>query len=362
MQHGNLDAGVSRSSKRGLGRFFGDPIQISPCSLLSDDALVGLHSEVLSSLLAVVPSDVAFCYAGSLDGSSQTSGSRWRGGSVEALPSRTLDSLFEQAVGDDIGGDELRVAVTRELGDPYCAPRWVICAPELAGSASKGLLVLFRHQGQCIGVGGVAYDGRDGSTRVADAIKLARLTPALSSLIDLHDKCGELRRRSIVNRAVPNFPGGLCVVDVDSASITWILVNEDAMRMAMVADEHALVMSAMRTLAPDRGAAPVRLRCGKLVRSVDLGVVSPFGPGRSVVLAVQPASRDDSSTALSLSKREQEIAHLLVSGYAAINAAAVLDLSEHTVRTYIRRLYRKLEVSNRADLVRKFVASEATSA
>lgn len=57
-----------------------------------------------------------------------------------------------------------------------------------------------------------------------------------------------------------------------------------------------------------------------------------------------------------LSHRERQIARLLVEGYAAINAAAVLQLSEHTVRTYIRRLYRKLEVTNRADLVRTLVS------
>lgn len=52
-----------------------------------------------------------------------------------------------------------------------------------------------------------------------------------------------------------------------------------------------------------------------------------------------------------LSRRERQIAELLVVGYAALNAAAILELSEHTVRTYVRRIYRKLNVSNRADLV-----------
>jgi len=34
----------------------------------------------------------------------------------------------------------------------------------------------------------------------------------------------------------------------------------------------------------------------------------------------------------------------------------VLGISEHTVRTYIRRLYRKLDVTNRADFVRRYIA------
>lgn len=60
-----------------------------------------------------------------------------------------------------------------------------------------------------------------------------------------------------------------------------------------------------------------------------------------------------------LSAREREIASLLVEGYATLNAAAVLDLSEHTVRTYVRRLYKKLNVSNRADLVCHLLRSRA---
>lgn len=61
-----------------------------------------------------------------------------------------------------------------------------------------------------------------------------------------------------------------------------------------------------------------------------------------------------------LSTREREIAQLLVDGYAALNAAAVLELSENTVRTYVRRLYKKLNVSNRADLVCRLLTAPAT--
>jgi DNA-binding CsgD family transcriptional regulator len=58
-----------------------------------------------------------------------------------------------------------------------------------------------------------------------------------------------------------------------------------------------------------------------------------------------------------LSTREREIAQLLIEGYAALNAAAILELSEHTVRTYVRRLYKKLNVSNRAGLVGRLQAT-----
>jgi len=59
-----------------------------------------------------------------------------------------------------------------------------------------------------------------------------------------------------------------------------------------------------------------------------------------------------------LSRREREVAQLLVGGYANLNIAAHLGISENTIRTYIRRLYKKLKVSNRIDLIRVY---EATS-
>lgn len=69
---------------------------------------------------------------------------------------------------------------------------------------------------------------------------------------------------------------------------------------------------------------------------------------QQLTTAARPAPRKHAP----LSGREQQIAELLMSGYAVINIAAILELSEHTVRTYVRRLYRKLDITNRVDLVR----------
>src|SRR5262249_31786636 len=62
-----------------------------------------------------------------------------------------------------------------------------------------------------------------------------------------------------------------------------------------------------------------------------------------------------------LSEREQQVARLLADGYSCVNTAAVLNLSENTVRTYVRRLYRKLEVTNRVDLVQRLISSVAAA-
>jgi DNA-binding CsgD family transcriptional regulator len=73
---------------------------------------------------------------------------------------------------------------------------------------------------------------------------------------------------------------------------------------------------------------------------------------------VEPSQKQNQAAMEGLSKREREIARLLVAGYSGVNVAAIAGLSENTVRTYVRRLYGKLGVSNRADLVRKLVAPE----
>jgi DNA-binding NarL/FixJ family response regulator len=58
-----------------------------------------------------------------------------------------------------------------------------------------------------------------------------------------------------------------------------------------------------------------------------------------------------------LSQREWEIARLLVDGCTNVNIAARCGVSPNTVRTLMRRLYRKLGVFNRAELVRAVMRS-----
>jgi DNA-binding NarL/FixJ family response regulator len=54
----------------------------------------------------------------------------------------------------------------------------------------------------------------------------------------------------------------------------------------------------------------------------------------------------------SLSDREQEVLKLIALGYTASEAAEKLSLSPKTVETYRTRIMQKLELLNRADLVK----------
>jgi DNA-binding NarL/FixJ family response regulator len=53
----------------------------------------------------------------------------------------------------------------------------------------------------------------------------------------------------------------------------------------------------------------------------------------------------------SLSKRELEVLELVVKGFTFPEIAGLLALSPHTVGTFVRRIYRKLEVSSRGEAV-----------
>jgi DNA-binding CsgD family transcriptional regulator len=59
------------------------------------------------------------------------------------------------------------------------------------------------------------------------------------------------------------------------------------------------------------------------------------------------------STNLHLSPREQEITNLIIKGMPNKTIAALLKISRWTVGTYIKRIFAKLGVNTRAELVAK---------
>lgn len=69
--------------------------------------------------------------------------------------------------------------------------------------------------------------------------------------------------------------------------------------------------------------------------------------GRRYVLASAPAPR----LKVSLSPREQEIVDLVAKGFPNKSIAYILDISPCTVATHLRRVFSKLGVSSRAEMV-----------
>jgi DNA-binding CsgD family transcriptional regulator len=64
----------------------------------------------------------------------------------------------------------------------------------------------------------------------------------------------------------------------------------------------------------------------------------------------------------SLSPREQEIARLIIRGLPNKTIASVLDISPWTVGTYIKRIFAKLNVNTRAEMVAKLLREDLLEA
>lgn len=58
-----------------------------------------------------------------------------------------------------------------------------------------------------------------------------------------------------------------------------------------------------------------------------------------------------STTPSTLTTREKDVLKLLALGHSRADIAKALSISEHTVATHIKNIYRKLDVSNRAESV-----------
>lgn len=75
---------------------------------------------------------------------------------------------------------------------------------------------------------------------------------------------------------------------------------------------------------------------------------NPSNPGRGLYLA---STWEALRGALRLSQRELEIAQAVFDDASEAEIAEVLDISVHTVHTYLKRLYQKLGANSRVQLV-----------
>jgi DNA-binding NarL/FixJ family response regulator len=62
----------------------------------------------------------------------------------------------------------------------------------------------------------------------------------------------------------------------------------------------------------------------------------------------EPVARVGDAAAAVLSAREQEVLELITKGFTAEEIAALMQVSRHTVLTFVRRIYTKLNVTSKA--------------
>lgn len=232
---------------------------------------------------------------------------------------------------------------------------------------SKALLLFLHEGGVLFGVCGLERRDSDPPFEARDAERLEALAPFVISAARAQLSYDELSREAAALRALGKITGTIFAVDRDKKEVIWAANRERGVEWqtdVVPVCGHIVDAAEQFLAAKARGDAlptPPRLPEGTVIAVAKIEGDPVFGGARCAVLRVEPTEQKGASHMDMLSRREREIARLLVAGYSGVNVAAISGLSENTVRTYVRRLYGKLGVSNRADLVRKLISPEPKS-
>jgi DNA-binding NarL/FixJ family response regulator len=65
----------------------------------------------------------------------------------------------------------------------------------------------------------------------------------------------------------------------------------------------------------------------------------------------QALQKDETKNSSSLSPREEQVLQLITKGFNYDEIAGLLKVSKHTVLTFVRRIYIKLEVNSKAEAI-----------
>lgn len=108
----------------------------------------------------------------------------------------------------------------------------------------------------------------------------------------------------------------------------------------------------LKDCAPDRLVEEIRsLHAGGSPISplIARQVLTRLRPPRSP--SVPAGSPESGSRRTVLSAREAEVLELITKGFSTSEIAALVSVSQHTVLTYVRRIYGKLEVNSRTEAI-----------
>jgi DNA-binding CsgD family transcriptional regulator len=99
--------------------------------------------------------------------------------------------------------------------------------------------------------------------------------------------------------------------------------------------------------APSLAGLPVYLNVADQHIVAEVLVDVEVGENRYLLLRSTPPALDEQT----LSPREREIVRLVARGYPNKTIAEILEISPWTVNTYLRRIFAKLDVTSRAEMV-----------
>jgi len=178
------------------------------------------------------------------------------------------------------------------------------------------------------------------STR-AEGLRLLKQAPADVLLVDL------------------GLPDGSGIDVIRAAQAEW---PDCAIMVNTVFGDEAHVMRAinagasgylLKDSAPEEMVAEIRsLHDGGSPISPRIArqILTRFREPATTTLALPPAARRDSGKPhAALSAREREVLEYISKGFTADEIAGLIAVSRNTVPTYVRRIYKKLEVSSKAE-------------
>ncbi len=347
-----------------------DKLQSAQLQVVQPGSRASFRRRVVDALRALVPSPAAFCFFGKEDARAYGDVTHVVDGAVRPIPAAADQVRLSAAFGFDpksVVAGSRRAYASTELWRPEdkaVLPYFSQCAtPDGLTEA----LLLFMHEGGVLfGLAGLERRPTDPPFTEDDRLALEELAPFAIAGARAQLQYDDLTREAAALRALGKVNGVVYVVDRDLRRVIFAADRERGVYwdedVAPIEDQ--VVEGAERWLAARaRGDAlptPPRLPSGIVFSVVRLEGDPVFGRARCAAVRVEVANVQTGMQILS--KRERDIARLLVAGYSGVNIAAISGLSENTVRTYVRRLYTKLDANNRADLVRKLMVPEPPSA
>jgi DNA-binding CsgD family transcriptional regulator len=254
---------------------------------------------------------------------------------LEATPS--LASDFPVVADADAlwpAATRARVPYLRDHAKPDGLARW--------------LVIFLRDQGHLYGLAGLERRSDERAFSEGEVDKVQRLAPVLLSVAKGTRGQREHGRALAAIRALGGVAGTVFVIDRDRQRIVW------ASEPFGCAIEGVVVAEVERALKTNSRPAKQLLPDGGILSVVPLDDGSMFGCGHYAVAELVQGGVGGGPVS-TLSGREWEVAQLLADGYSHVNIGARCDLAPATVRTYTRRIYAKLGVCNRADLVRELL-------
>ncbi len=345
-----------------------DKLQAAQLQVVLPGTRASFRRRVIDAMGDLVAAAGAFCFFGMDDARAWQDATRVVDGEGKALRNPS--------------GIALSVAFGFDRKSVVAAPRRAYASNELWPESERAALryfqeesgvdgfthalLLFLHEGGTLfGLAGLERRAGEPPFGEVDRNRLEELAPFAVAGARRQLQYDELSREAAALRALGKMSGAVFVIDRDRKRVVWAADRENGIDWDEdVEPVEGLLVDAAETSLNARAqgdALPTPLRLpsgGSIAAVVSLEGDPVFGGARCAVVRV---ATQKAAAFEGLSKREREIARLLVSGYSGVNVAALSGLSENTVRTYVRRLYGKLGVKNRADLVRKLVSPESSA-